>query len=100
MRHPRSGLRGLPLWILTGIPIASVLGSWGPPELAAPAQSAQEDGPRVTVGEFPPDFELPRLTFGENEKGEPIGIIDEEHKFKLSSLRGKRPVCLLMSSYT
>ena len=100
MRPPRKGLRGLHLWILAGIPIASFLGSWTPPELSAPVPSLQQDGPRVVVGEFPPDFELPRLTFGENEDGKPVGIIDEENKFRLSDFRGKRPVCMIMSSYT
>lgn len=100
MRPPRKGLRGIHIWILAGIPIASFLGSWTLPELSAPEPSQQADGPRVVIGEYPPDFELPRLSFGENEKGDPVGIIDEENKLKLSSLRGKKPVCLIMSSYT
>jgi hypothetical protein len=55
---------------------------------------------KIKVGAFPPDFELPFLNFGENEEGKPIGIVHEEDTFRLSSFQGKKPVCMIMSSYT
>ena len=60
----------------------------------------EDDGSLVRVGEFSPDFELPRLTITKDRKGKPIGIISETDTIRLSSFRGKRPVCLIMSSYT
>ncbi len=52
----------------------------------------------ITVGEPAPDFELPKLIITRDADGKPIGKISEE-KIKLSSFRGKKPVCLIMSSY-
>ena len=54
---------------------------------------------KIVVGDQAPDFELPRLTVTTDADGKPIGKISEE-KVKLSSFRGKKPVCLIMSSYT
>jgi len=76
--------------------------------LLRPAQAAQHAGrqpqgdlnPRVTAGEFPPDFELPRLTFKTDGDGKSVGLISEDETIRLSSFRGKRPVCMIMSSYT
>ena len=56
--------------------------------------------PKVTIGEFPPDFELPRLTIKTDETGKSVGVINEEDTVRLSSFRGKKPVCMIMSSYT
>jgi hypothetical protein len=53
----------------------------------------------IVVGCEAPDFELPRLTLTTDADGNPIGKISAE-KVKLSSFRGKKPVCLIMSSYT
>ena len=53
----------------------------------------------IVVGRQAPDFELPRLTLTTDADGKPIGKISDE-KIKLSSFRGKKPVCLIMSSYT
>jgi len=64
------------------------------------AARSPKKGTRIVVGEFPPDFELPFLRFGEDEKEKPIGIISDETTFKLSSFRGRKPVCMIMSSYT
>jgi len=60
----------------------------------------QAGNPKVTVGEYAPDFELPRLTITTDPNGKPIGIINESNRIRLSSFRGKKPVCLIMSSYT
>ena len=56
--------------------------------------------PKIKVGEFPPDFELPILTFGEDANGNPAGIINEREKIRISDFFGKRPLCMIMSSYT
>ncbi len=53
----------------------------------------------IKVGKPAPDFELPRLIITRDADGNPIGKISEE-KIKLSSFYGKKPVCLIMSSYT
>lgn len=55
---------------------------------------------QVRVGEFAPDFELPRLTLTTDSNGKPVGVISETDTFRLSSFQGKKPVCLIMSSYT
>lgn len=56
--------------------------------------------PKIKIGEFPPDFELPRLTIKTDETGNPRGVISENDTVRLSSFRGKKPVCMIMSSYT
>ena len=63
------------------------------------AQGRRASSGAITVGEAAPDFELPRLIITRDADGNPIGKISEE-KIKLSSFRGKKPVCLIMSSYT
>ena len=63
-------------------------------------QRARPNTSKVKVGEFPPDFDLPILKFGEDKDGKPVGIINESETIKLSSFFGKRPVCMIMSSYT
>lgn len=74
---------------------------------AAPAQQrgpqrgpGRTVAPKIEVGEFAPDFELPFLSFAEDGEGKPIGVIHDTGTFKLSSFRGERPVCMIMSSYT
>jgi len=54
----------------------------------------------VKPGEYPPDFNLPRLTLTTDAEGTSVGVINEKDRIRLSSFRGKRPVCLIMSSYT
>ena len=56
--------------------------------------------PLIRQGQFPPDFELPRLTFRTDETGKTVGVINERETVRLSSFRGNKPVCLIMSSYT
>ncbi len=61
----------------------------------------RSDGnPLVKPGEYPPDFDLPRLTFATDATGKSTGVISEKDRIRLSSFRGKKPVCLIMSSYT
>jgi len=63
-------------------------------------QTQAADNPLVEPGRFPPDFELPKLTFGTDAAGKTVGLISEKDTIRLSSFRGKKPVCLIMSSYT
>ena len=58
------------------------------------------DNPLVKPGEYAPDFDLPKLTFATDAAGKAIGVISEKDRIRLSSFRGKKPVCLIMSSYT
>ena len=63
-----------------------------------PARGA--DNPLVRPGEFAPDFELPRLTLTTDAAGKSVGVISQSDTVRLSLFRGKRPVCMIMSSYT
>ena len=63
-------------------------------------QARSAENPLLKLGQFAPDFELPKLTFKTNDTGKPIGVISEKDTVRLSSFRGKKPVCLIMSSYT
>ena len=76
----------------------SAVMAWAAPKEAGQARGA--DNPQVRVGAYAPDFNLPRLTITNDPTGKPIGIIREADTVRLSSFRGKRPVCLIMSSYT
>ena len=54
----------------------------------------------MKVGEFAPDFELPRLTFKTDAAGKTVGVISDNDTVRLSAFRGNKPVCMIMSSYT
>jgi hypothetical protein len=58
------------------------------------------NNPKIRLGEFPPDFELPILTLDTDSSGKYIGRINDNNTIKLSSLFGKKPICMFMSSYT
>jgi len=77
---------------------------------AAPARGADGRDPRrpgpqrpadapLPAGVAAPDFELSPLTLEKDDQGNPVGRIHPE-KVRLSSFRGKRPVCIFSSSYT
>jgi len=90
-------------WLLGVLALVAALGVW----VWATSDSAAQTrtggfrrASQVIVGKPAPDFELPSLTFTTNDEGKSIGLISETETFKLSSFRGKRPVCLIMSSYT
>jgi len=63
-------------------------------------QARSAKNPPVKLGQIAPDFELPKLTLKTDDTGKPIGVISEKDTVRLSSFRGKKPVCLIMSSYT
>jgi acetyl esterase/lipase len=59
----------------------------------------QDGGPTLKVGQLAPDFRLPPLVIRTGADGQSIGVIGSELA-SLSSFRGKKPVCLIFSSYT
>ncbi|MFC1738488.1 hypothetical protein ACFL1G_05495 [Planctomycetota bacterium] len=63
-------------------------------------RSDRGDNPKIQLGESPPDFELPVLTLDTDNTGKPFGRIDDNNTIRLSSYYGKKPVCMIMSSYT
>jgi len=63
-------------------------------------RTSRDTNPKIAFGQFPPDFELPKLHFETDTQGRSVGVIDETDTVRLSSFRGKKPVCLIMSSYT
>jgi hypothetical protein len=68
----------------------------GRPRKGRPAgQSARN----VQVGRQATDFELPVLIERTDAKGEKVAVVTTD-KIKLSSYRGKKVVCVFMSSYT
>ncbi|MFB0552993.1 MAG: hypothetical protein ACETWQ_06725 [Phycisphaerae bacterium] len=81
------------------IPINDMGGSANPDvsELVNPIPSLTGG---VKLGEYAPDFELPKLAIKTDDAGKPVGVISEKDTVRLSSFRGKKPVCLIMSSYT
>jgi hypothetical protein len=80
------------------------------PEAARP-EAPRPDGtqpdaarqvPRMKMlqpGQAAPDFELPRLVVQKDKAGNTVGNLSQE-KVKLSSFAGKKPVCLIFTSYT
>jgi hypothetical protein len=71
-----------------------------PSDLVAKSRPQDRSASKIKVGEFPPDFELPVLKFETDGEGKPVGVISERESIRLSSYQGKRPVCMIMSSYT
>jgi hypothetical protein len=56
---------------------------------------------RLPVGSDAPDFNLPRLVIEKHDDGRWTGRVGPEAEaVRLSAHRGKRPVCLFLSSYT
>ena len=94
MRHEKELMTGL--WNLTvaGVVVLTLTAIKGL------GQGRESESPLVRVGAYAPDFNLPRLTITTDAGGKPIGVIRDADTFRLSSFRGKRPVCLIMSSYT
>ncbi len=108
MRQNRRTVARNAFWLVSILCIAAVVAFLSRPAMTAEytrgqtqiRQTRPSGNPLIKIGEFPPDFELPRLTFKTDDAGKPIGIINEKDTIRLSSFRGKRPVCLIMSSYT
>ena len=95
--------RGVPVLSIAALMVMLTGPAWtasrpGGQTRERPNRSA--DNPLVKPGEYAPDFDLPRLTFATDAEGKSIGVISEKDRIRLSSFRGKKPVCLIMSSYT
>lgn len=94
-------------WIGPGVRLAgllSVLGLVAGTGLILAAERPTAPGAARTavgleVGQLAPDFELPLLKEETNAAGEKVARITDE-KVRLSSFRGKKVVCVFMSSYT
>jgi len=81
--------------------VAALLAMLCEPAAAQRSRSGQgQANPKVKVGELAPDFELPRLTFKTDTSGKNVSVISNSDTIRLSSFRGKKPVCMIMSSYT
>jgi len=100
-RTHKTFARNLAAWLMaitSIVALVAMLSESATAPRSRPGRSA--DNPKVKVGEFAPDFELPKLTFKTDADGKHIGVISEKDTVKLSSFRGKKPVCMIMSSYT
>jgi hypothetical protein len=95
------GVREVAMWIVPVFLIA-VLAMMVSESLAAQRSRSNRSAanPKVRVGEFAPDFELPRLTFKTDAAGKTVGVISDDDTIRLSDFRSKKPVCMIMSSYT
>ena len=69
------------------------------PAFAGTALAPAEAGAALKVGQLAPDFKLPPLKLQTGADGQSVGVIGSE-LVGLSSFRGKKPVCLIFSSYT
>jgi hypothetical protein len=93
----RKVFRNIPFWLTIVFLLVSLITN-----ISEGQQRRMPRGynPKINLGEFPPDFELPRLVIETDATGKSQGVISETDTVKLSSFRGKRPVCMIMSSYT
>ena len=93
----RKVFRNIPFWFTIVFLLVSLITNIGEGQQR---KMPRGYNPKINIGEFPPDFELPRLVIETDETGKSQGVISETDTVKLSSFRGKRPVCMIMSSYT
>ena len=56
-------------------------------------------GPQLKVGQPAPELELAPLSFKTDDKGKMVVVIGTK-KVRLSTFKGKAPVCIFSSSYT
>ena len=100
-RTRRRVIRDAATWLLPVFSIAALVVILSEPVAAQRSRSSRgAPNPKVKVGEFAPDFELPKLTFKTDATGKTVGVINEKDTIRLSAFRGKKPVCMIMSSYT
>ena len=91
-------LRRVGLLLAAGtITIASAYAAAQKPK--PPTRGKRPSRPELKVGQMAPDVELAPLEFKKNDQGEMVPRIGEK-KIKLSTFRGKAPVCIFSSSYT
>ncbi len=97
----RRVIRDTTTWLVRVFSIAALVVMLCEPVAAQRSRSSRgAANPKVKVGEFAPDFELPRLTFKTDAAGKTVGVISKKDTIRLSAFRGKKPVCMIMSSYT
>ncbi len=100
-RTRRRVIRDTATWLVRVFSIAALVVMLCEPVAAQRSRSSRgAANPKVKVGEFAPDFELPRLTFKTDAAGKTVGVISDNDTIRLSAFRGKKPVCMIMSSYT
>ena len=102
MRQNRMrAVRHAATWLIPILFIAALLLVLSEPVTAQRSRPSRPTvNPKVKVGEMAPDFELPRLVLRTDASGRNVGVISDDETVRLSSFRGKKPVCLIMSSYT
>ncbi len=93
----RKVVRNVPYWLIIVFSLVAMITDKGEGQRG---RSDRDSNPKINIGEFPPNFELPRLVIETDETGKSHGVISETDTVKLSSFRGKKPVCMIMSSYT
>ena len=100
-RTRRRVIRQVATWLVPAFSIVALVVMFSEPVTAQRSRSSRTAAnPKVKVGELAPDFELPKLVLKTDASGKSIGVISENETVKLSSFRGKKPVCMIMSSYT
>ena len=100
-RTCREVARNTPVWLTAIFCLVALITDIGQGQRQTTQRRLDKGyNPKIKIGEYPPDFELPKLTLKTDEAGKPIGVISEKDTVRLSSFRGKKPVCLIMSSYT
>ena len=100
-RTRRRIIRDAATWLVPAFSVAALVVLLCEPVAAQRSRSGQgAANPKVKVGEFAPDFELPRLTFKTDAAGKTVGVISDNDTIRLSTFRDKKPVCMIMSSYT
>ncbi len=100
-RTRRRVIRDVATWLVPVFSIAAFIVMLSEPVAAQRSRAGRgAASSKIKVGEFAPDFELPTLTFETDAAGKTVGVISDDNTVKLSSFRGKKPVCMIMSSYT
>jgi len=94
----RRNIRHAVKWLIPLFSIVALMVMFLEPVAAQRSRTAAN--PKVKIGELAPDFELPRLVLKTDASGKNIGVISKNEAVRLSSFRGRKPVCLIMSSYT
>jgi hypothetical protein len=89
--------RNVPFWLTIVFLLVSLIANIGEGQQR---KMPRGYNPKINLGEFPPDFELPRLVIETDATRKSQGVISETDTVKLSSFRDKKPVCIIMSSYT
>ncbi len=100
-RTRREAIRHAATWLVPVFSIVALVVMLSEPVTAQRSRSGRTAPPsKIKLGELAPDFELPRLVLKTDASGKNIGVISDTETVRLSSFHGKKPVCMIMSSYT